>query len=88
MKKKTINIFVSLGVMVLCGFVAFEYIDQSFTCVWEMEHVPGRRWRAVVSPRFPDSVFLCKKDLDTGEYECYKITKAADKPTDSEEAGK
>ena len=43
--------------------------DQSFTCVWEMEHVPGRRWRAVVSPRFPDSVFLCKKDLDTGEYE-------------------
>jgi len=62
--------------------------DQSFTCVWEMEHVPGRRWRAVVSPRFPDSVFLCKKDLDTGEYECYKITKAADKPTNCEEATK
>ena len=60
--------------------------DQSFTCVWEMEDVPGRRWRAVVSPRFPDSVFLCKKDLDTGEYECYKITKAADKITDGEEA--
>lgn len=60
--------------------------DQSFTCVWEMEHVPGRRWRAVVSPRFPDSVFLCQKDLDTGEYECYKITKAADKITDGEES--
>lgn len=51
--------------------------DQSFTCVWEMEHVPGRSWRAVVSPRFPDSVFLCQKDLDTGEYECYQITNAA-----------
>ena len=31
MKKKTINIFVSLGVMVLCGFVAFEYIDHVST---------------------------------------------------------
>ena len=56
--------------------------DQSFTCVWEMEHVPGRRWRAVVSPRFPDSVFLCQKDLYTGEYECYQITKVADMETE------
>lgn len=31
MKKKTINILVSLGVMVLCGFVAFEYIDHVST---------------------------------------------------------
>ena len=31
MKKKTINIFVSLGVMVLCGFIAFEYIDHVST---------------------------------------------------------
>ena len=31
MKKKTINILVSLGVMLLCGFVAFEYIDHVST---------------------------------------------------------
>ena len=31
MKKKTMNILVSLGVMVLCGFVAFEYIDHVST---------------------------------------------------------
>ena len=28
MKKKIINILASLGVMVLCGFLAFEYIDH------------------------------------------------------------
>ena len=31
MKKKTINILVSLGVVILCGFVAFEYIDHVST---------------------------------------------------------
>ena len=56
--------------------------DQSFTCVWEMEHVSGRSWRAVVSPRFLDSVFIYKKDLNTGEYECCQINKAAGQTTD------
>ena len=72
--------------MTYCNESVVHIFDQSFICVWEMAHVSGRSWRAVVSPRFPDSVFLCKKHLGTGEYECYQITKAAGKTTDGKES--
>ena len=43
--------------------------DQSFKCVWESDEIEDRRgWRAVVSPSYPDSVFLYNKHVA-----CYRL---------------
>ena len=45
--------------------------DQNFKCVWESEEIEGRGgWRTVVSPSYPDSVFLYN-----GCVACYRLVR-------------
>ena len=47
--------------------------DQSFRCVWQSDEVKDRGgWQAVLSPKYPDTIFLYNKYVG-----CYRLERWA-----------